>query len=255
VPATLTGSGYLRSDAARQYTALNSAFQARFGADLVITEGYRSYERQKYLYDGWLNGQPGFNYAAEPGTSNHGWATACDFGAGVASYGTPQKAWMDANAPTFGWSPTGNGFPSREPWHFDYIRAYEPITAPPTDTKEEDMDKLYIITQGTTSRWAPGSKFLISNGRSRLVSTADLALVGLALSDGIEVTTSEMGRVLALHSIPDSGSVSINDFDRYRNISLALNADSPTPNIQYTVSSNLEAVKSGVGAIRTKVGA
>lgn len=121
--------------------------------------------------------------------------------------------------------------------------------------EEEDMDKLYIITQGTTSRWAPGSKFLISNGRSRLVSTADLALVGLALSDGIEVTTSEMGRVLALHSIPDSGSVSINDFDRYRNISLALNADSATPNIQYTVSSNLEAVKSGVGAIRTKVGA
>ena len=132
VPALVAGSGYLRSDAAAKFRELSDAFQARFGSALVIREGYRSYDRQVYLYDGWTRKLPGFNYAAPPGTSNHGWATACDFASSVDSYGTAQKNWMDANAPAFGWSPTGNGFPVREPWHFDYTLSY-------TDTGEEDL--------------------------------------------------------------------------------------------------------------------
>jgi hypothetical protein len=127
VPALVAGSGYLRSDAATKFRELSNAFQAKFGSALVIREGYRSYDRQVYLYNGWIQKLPGFNYAAAPGSSNHGWATACDFASGVDSYGTAQKIWMDANAPAFGWSPTGNGFPSREPWHFDYTLNYTPI--------------------------------------------------------------------------------------------------------------------------------
>lgn len=149
VPAVVAGSGYLRSDAAAQYNALNAAFRARFGKDLSITEGYRSYARQQYLYDGYINKQPGFNYAAPPGTSNHGWATACDFGSGVNSYGTAEKAWMDANAPTYGWAPTGNGFPVREAWHFDYTLDYndqgDTDLTPDQDARLKNIEAILAI--------------------------------------------------------------------------------------------------------------
>jgi energy-converting hydrogenase Eha subunit H len=111
--------GYLRADAADAYTGLNAEFRARFGKSLTIQEGYRDYARQVYLYDQYQN--HGGNLAAPPGTSIHGWALACDFGAGVNSYGTPEKTWVNANGPRFGWKPTGDSFSSREPWHFDFF--------------------------------------------------------------------------------------------------------------------------------------
>lgn len=131
VPASVAGSGYLRTDAARQYSALNTAFRAAIGRSLSITEGYRSYDRQ---VDYWNRYQAGTgNLAAYPGTSNHGWGISCDFGAGVDSAGSAAKRWMDANAPSYGWSPTGNTFSRPEPWHFDYVLAYQPpsVVTPP----------------------------------------------------------------------------------------------------------------------------
>lgn len=122
VLSSVPGSGFLRSDAAAQYVSLTLAFRAALGTDLTITEGYRSYERQ---VDYWNRYQQGTgNLAAYPGTSNHGWGTACDFGAGVQTYGTAAKRWMDAHAASYGWEPTGNGFSSREAWHFDYVRPW-----------------------------------------------------------------------------------------------------------------------------------
>ena len=120
--ATVQGSGYLRSDAARQYLSMSLAFSNAIGRPLVITEGYRSYARQ---LDYWNKYQAGTgNLAAYPGTSNHGWGISCDFGSGVQTAGTPAKRWMDANAPSYGWRPTGNTFSQPEPWHFDYVGAY-----------------------------------------------------------------------------------------------------------------------------------
>ncbi|MBD8538742.1 D-alanyl-D-alanine carboxypeptidase family protein [Frigoribacterium sp. CFBP 8751] len=122
VPANVAGSGLLRDDAARQYFGLSLAFQSALNRALVITEAYRSYERQ---VDYWNRYQAGTgNLAAYPGTSNHGWGISCDFGSGVDVAGSAAKRWMDANAPRFGWSPTGNTFSRPEPWHFDFEGAY-----------------------------------------------------------------------------------------------------------------------------------
>lgn len=126
VPATVPDSGFLRSDAARQYFSLASAFQREMGRTLVITEGYRSYERQ---VDYWNRYQAGTgNLAAYPGTSNHGWGISCDFGSSVDVAGSYMKRWMDAYAPAYGWTPTGNTFSRPEPWHFDYTAPYRPET-------------------------------------------------------------------------------------------------------------------------------
>lgn len=122
VIASVAGSGYLRDDAARQYLSMSLAFKRDVGRSLTITEGYRSYDRQLDYWNAYQAGQG--NLAAYPGTSNHGWGISCDFGAGVETAGTSAKRWMDANAPAYGWTPTGNGFSQREPWHFDYTAAY-----------------------------------------------------------------------------------------------------------------------------------
>ena len=127
VPASVAGSGFLRADAARQFFALAGAFQSATGRALVITEGYRSYDRQVEYWNRYQAGTG--NLAAYPGTSNHGWGISCDFGANVNVAGSFQKRWMDANAPAYGWTPTGNGFSQPEPWHFDYTSAYQPETA------------------------------------------------------------------------------------------------------------------------------
>jgi len=127
VPASVAGSGFLRADAARQYFALAGAFQSATGRALAITEGYRSYDRQVEYWNRYQAGTG--NLAAYPGTSNHGWGISCDFGANVNVAGSVQKRWMDANAPTYGWSPTGNTFSKPEPWHFDYVAAYQPESA------------------------------------------------------------------------------------------------------------------------------
>ncbi|MGW8430922.1 M15 family metallopeptidase [Curtobacterium citreum] len=141
---------YLRSDAAQAYFAFSDAFQARFGKSLSITEAYRDYDRQVALYQVYQNGTG--NLAAQPGTSVHGWALACDFGSGVNSYGTAEKDWADANGPTYGWEPTGNGFGQREPWHFEYNGTYTPgedeDMTPEQDARLKNIENLLAVESG-----------------------------------------------------------------------------------------------------------
>ena len=121
VPANLlvTVAGkQIHRDLAPQLIALRAAYQAEFGVPLLITSAYRPYADQVYWRNRYLAGTG--NYAVPAGTSNHGWATAIDFGGPVASIGTKQHSWMVANAPRFGFvwlRKAGNG--SIEPWHFD----------------------------------------------------------------------------------------------------------------------------------------
>lgn len=150
VPAQL--GPFLRADAAAGALLLMAVFLAVHGAPLVIVEAYRDLARQQYLYNGWIRRLPGFNLAAEPGKSKHGWALACDFGSGVNVFGSTHKTWMDKYAPLFGWFPTGNGFDPREAWHYEFrggavitnlaqARAYFPgisITSL-DDVQEDDM--------------------------------------------------------------------------------------------------------------------
>lgn len=114
-------SEYFIPEAARQLRALEAAFARHFGHEFIINEGYRTLATQQRLYNGWVKRLPGYFLAARPGTSNHGWGKAGDFGSGINQYGTAQKKWMDTNAPAYGWKPTGNGFSPREAWHFDYV--------------------------------------------------------------------------------------------------------------------------------------
>ena len=64
-------------------------------------------------------------WAAIPGTSQHGWAAACDIAEGEAQigFGTPKYKWLDANAPRFGWvnpSWAREGAYKPEYWHWEF---------------------------------------------------------------------------------------------------------------------------------------
>ncbi|MBM7804850.1 cell wall-associated NlpC family hydrolase [Geodermatophilus bullaregiensis] len=107
----------LRCDAAAAWRAMSAAFADVFGEPVCITDSYRTYAGQVRLY----GEKPAL--AAVPGTSNHGWGLAVDLCGGIETFGTPQYAWMVANAGRFGWlHPTwadpGNG--REEPWHWEY---------------------------------------------------------------------------------------------------------------------------------------
>jgi cell wall-associated NlpC family hydrolase len=107
----------LRCDAAAAYRAMSAAFATSFGGPICITDSYRTYAGQVRLY----GQKPAL--AAVPGTSNHGWGLAVDLCGGIQTFGTPQYAWMVANAGRFGflhptWADPGNG--REEPWHWEY---------------------------------------------------------------------------------------------------------------------------------------
>lgn len=110
-----------RCDAAAAFDQLSTAYKARFGTYLPVTDSYRDYAGQVSC-----RARKG-SMCADPGTSNHGWGLAADLGGGVQRFGTPQKQWMDANAPKYGWvnpswaRPGGNG--PLEAWHHEYVGA------------------------------------------------------------------------------------------------------------------------------------
>jgi hypothetical protein len=135
-----------------QTAALRAAFQGAFGKPLVITDAYRSYAEQVTL-----KATKGV-YAATPGTSNHGWGRAIDFGSGVNIEGSPEYRWMKAHAPTYGWTHprwAEDGNPAngqQEPWHWEAAptpvssTAWSGATVPttpgvtaPTPIEEDDM--------------------------------------------------------------------------------------------------------------------
>lgn len=109
----------LHTDAVAALAPLNNAFKAEFGKNLTITDSYRSYEAQVICR------RNKGSICAVPGTSNHGWGLALDFGGGINSFGTKEYNWMMANAPNYGWinpywaRPGGS---NPEPWHWEYAR-------------------------------------------------------------------------------------------------------------------------------------
>lgn len=146
VPVSV-GQPYLRADAAAAYFDLDKAFRTKFGKSLAITEAYRDLARQQALYAAYQAGTG--NKAAVPGTSVHGWALACDFGSGLTSYGTPEKNWMNANGPSFGWQPKGDGFPDQaEPWHFEYDGSYQGSGSGSDRATDDDMRVIQSAGRG-----------------------------------------------------------------------------------------------------------
>ncbi|MGY1639891.1 NlpC/P60 family protein [Geodermatophilus sp. SYSU D00703] len=107
----------LRCDAATGHAALADAFEAAFDRPLCTTDSYRSRAGQESAF----RAKP--LLAAVPGTSNHGWGLAVDLCGGINVAGTPQSAWMAANAERYGfvqpdWARPGGEKP--EPWHWEF---------------------------------------------------------------------------------------------------------------------------------------
>lgn len=111
-------SAQLRCDAAEALEGLNAAFRERFGANLSVSDSYRSYAGQVAC-----RAAKG-SLCAAPGTSNHGMGVAVDLGGAVQTFGTPQHQWMRENAPAFRWTlpewARANGS-KPEPWHWEYV--------------------------------------------------------------------------------------------------------------------------------------
>jgi D-alanyl-D-alanine carboxypeptidase len=112
------GNGHrLQKGAAEAYKRMTQAAN-NDGIYWSISKSYRTYEEQVRLAQPppigvGLYSEGGL--AAEPGTSNHGWALAVDLGDGANIYGTLQNNWLIENARNFGFYTI-----PREPWHWEY---------------------------------------------------------------------------------------------------------------------------------------
>ncbi len=118
-PVPTAPSLLLECNAAKAFDDLNTAFRSRFGQNIGITDGYRSYDEQVAC-----RAEKGA-LCAIPGTSNHGWAKAVDIGGccGVNSGAGAAFQWLTANASTYGWVHPGWAQPGGskpEPWHWEF---------------------------------------------------------------------------------------------------------------------------------------
>lgn len=118
---------YARCDAVASLVALNRAYRADHGnKNLIINSAYRSYSQQVAIKTLYCN-TGRCHLAAQPGTSNHGWAMAVDFGAfgSVGDYSSDNYKWMAVNGPAYGWvnpphmAEGGKG--PLEPWHWEFM--------------------------------------------------------------------------------------------------------------------------------------
>ena len=107
----------LRKDVLPRFVAMNAAFKAQFGHDLVVNSAYRSVADQQAVYGDPARPNP---EAAPPGCSNHGLGTAIDI-KGITTPDNAQYAWLAAHSQEYGWyhpawaDPTGR---LPEPWHW-----------------------------------------------------------------------------------------------------------------------------------------
>lgn len=156
-----SGGRSLTKKAAAAYERVNYAFQSQFGTQLVFNSGwtgYRSLDQQQTLFD-----QLGYPAAAIPGTSNHGYGIAGDFGSGVSTYGSPQHKWMDTVGRRYGWIPLweskGLARNTFEPWHWVYDESKdEHIPVPKPPVKEIDLyTKRAYLSTGKSHALAKGT--------------------------------------------------------------------------------------------------
>ena len=135
---------HLRCDAAVRFEALNTAYKAKWGANICVNDAYRSYAKQVALYD-----ELGPGVAAVPGTSNHGWGVAVDLGCGVGIFGNARHVWFAVNAPKYGftqpeWALIGSS--RAEAWHWQFFGADLPTYL--TTTKPAT-----VATVASTGTW------------------------------------------------------------------------------------------------------
>lgn len=130
---------YMRPDAAIDLANWMGAYSTKFGSFLKLNEGYRTLDGQRY----WKAQEAaGGNEAAPVGRSNHGLGQAIDFERSYIPEGSVKLQWLRDTAATYGFARYAG-----ERWHFDYIRAYTPVTQP-TTPKRKDSDMILIQSPG-----------------------------------------------------------------------------------------------------------
>lgn len=149
----------LRTDARDALVSLNGAFRPHFGHDITINDGYRDYDEQVRAKKKF-----GAN-AAEPGTSNHGWAIAVD----VANtsrvqigYSHPIYLWLKANGPAYGWvhpqwAEPGNPGGPDEAWHWEFNGTFTGGPAP-AQPEVRSMEAIVKVPSGVIVHLRNGGK-------------------------------------------------------------------------------------------------
>jgi hypothetical protein len=122
----------LEKHAAKQLNAMNKEFKAKFGVDIAMSGGNRSFDVQNSIFD-WAHydktgkarkiGTNGGTAAAKPGTSQHGWGLAIDT-SNMGDKGSAKFDFLEAIGGKYGWVNPGwakGSGAGHEPWHREYI--------------------------------------------------------------------------------------------------------------------------------------
>jgi hypothetical protein len=145
------GKNYLRADAAQAFAQLNEQFKAKFGREICLQQGYRSYAEQVAI-----KATRGY-MAASPGTSMHGMGVAFDLCTGDDS-GAP-KAWFDATAAAYGFdNPDWAKFSKFEPWHWEYKPATDALGVYGSSTYFGAADGGTTVIAPTPAATAPATQ-------------------------------------------------------------------------------------------------
>ena len=124
------GGGQMERVAAENFKEMSKAAKSE-GISIYNVSGYRSYNTQKYLYEGYVsrNGQAKADtFSAKPGTSEHQTGLATDINSVSDSFAdTKAYKWLINNSYKYGFIlryPKGKehitGY-KYEPWHFRYV--------------------------------------------------------------------------------------------------------------------------------------
>lgn len=116
---------YIAQEFADAYYAMVNAAKGD-GVRIRLRSGFRSFDQQKYYYDGFRRvGRPRFNQAARPGRSNHQNGIAFD----INNHGngfSDVYIWLAKNAHKFGFMNTGRFFRQKEAWHWEFLGVNNP---------------------------------------------------------------------------------------------------------------------------------
>ncbi|MDT7688082.1 MAG: zinc D-Ala-D-Ala carboxypeptidase [Acidobacteriota bacterium] len=89
---------------------------AKENLQIGIESAFRTFAKQKQLFDGFRAKKPGFNLAAAPGRSNHQHGQAFDLNTRGFD-GNPVYDWLKRNGARLGFVRTVN----KEHWHWEYL--------------------------------------------------------------------------------------------------------------------------------------
>jgi hypothetical protein len=153
----------LAHDAAAAMAAL-IAHARRDGANIALTDGYRTYEQQVEV----KARKP--RLAATPGSSMHGWGLAVDVDLRVTDLG-----WLHEHAATYGWvnPPWAQPHGSKpEPWHWEFVGAPPVVAAAPDPLPVLEPGALVATMRLEPSGVASLPWFEVREGFGDLGSTA-----------------------------------------------------------------------------------